>query len=78
MGWLLVVFFVIFIIALLQEKANDKAEEKAYNNGYCPKCGKRMRTLEDDWGNTTGFGCVCGHRTSDRYIGSDIEHIHKK
>lgn len=59
-------------------KANDKAEEKAYNNGYCPKCGKRMRTLEDDWGNTTGFGCVCGHRTSDRYIGSDIEHIHKK
>lgn len=78
MGWLLVVFFVIFIIALLQEKANDKAEEKSYNNGICPKCGKRMRTLEDDWGNTTGFGCICGHRTSDRYIGSDLKHIHKK
>lgn len=28
MGWLLVVFFVIFIIALLHEKAEDKSEEK--------------------------------------------------
>lgn len=79
MGWLLVVFFVIFIIALLHEKAEDKAEEKAYNNGYCPKCGKFMSTIHDEWGNSLGFGCTnCGHRTSDRYIGSEILRYRKE
>lgn len=74
----MLIVFIIFVMFLLHDKSERRDEEKAYNNGYCPKCGKRMRTLEDDWGNTTGFGCVCGHRTSDRYIGSDIKHIHKK
>lgn len=74
----MLIVFIIFVMFLLHDKSERRDEEKAYNNGYCPKCGKRMRTLEDDWGNTIGFGCVCGHRTSDRYIGSDIKHIHKK
>lgn len=74
----MLIVFIIFVMFLLHDKSERRDEEKAYNNGYCPKCGKRMRTLEDDWGNTTGFGCVCGHRTSDRYIGSDLKHIHKK
>lgn len=74
----MLIVFIILLMFLLHDKSERRDEEKAYNNGYCPKCGKRMRTLEDDWGNTTGFGCVCVHRTSDRYIGSDIKHIHKK
>lgn len=74
----MLIVFIIFVMFLLHEKSKERDEEKAYNNGFCPKCGKRMRTLEDDWGNTTGFGCTCGHRTSDRYIGSDLKHIHKK
>lgn len=74
----MLIVFIIFVMFLLHDKSERRDEEKAYNNGICPKCGKRMRTLEDDWGNTTGFGCICGHRTSDRYIGSDLKHIHKK
>jgi tRNA(Ile2) C34 agmatinyltransferase TiaS len=79
MGWLLVVFFVIFIIALLKEKANDKAEEKSYNNGICPKCGRRMGTINDSWGNDIGFGCAnCGYKAPNKYIGSDYDHLRKK
>ena len=61
----LLILFVIFAIALLHEKAKGKVEEREYNNGICPKCGKRMRTLEDNWGNTIGFGClaVIEHQT---------------
>ena len=64
--------FAILIIALLHEKRKEKKEERDYNNGYCPKCGKFMSTIYDQWGNEIGFGCPnCGHRTSDRYIGSE-------
>lgn len=77
--WGVLILFGLLVIGLLHEKAQDKAEERAYNNGYCPKCGKRMTSLCDEWGNTTGFGCTkCGHRASDRYIGSEFKNISKK
>lgn len=69
----MLIFFGIFIIVLLYDHAKNKKEERDYNNGYCPKCGKYMTTFIDEWGNDIGFGCSnCGHRTSDRYIGSEI------
>lgn len=76
--WALILFGIMAIL-LFHEKAERKKEEKDYNNGICPKCGAWMCTLEDNWGNTTGFGCKkCGHRTSDRYIGSDMAHYRNK
>lgn len=72
--WGFLILFVLLAIGLFYEKAEDKAEEKAYNNGICPKCGQHMRTLCDNWGNTTGFGCAkCGYKASDRYIGSEMK-----
>ena len=49
------------------------------DNYICPKCGKRMWTITDEYGNDKEFGCThCGHRTDRRYIGSDYNHLHKK
>ena len=70
--WVLILFGIMAIL-LFHEKAERKKEEKDYNNGICPKCGRYMSTITDEWGNEIGFGCPkCGHRTSDRYIGSEI------
>lgn len=72
--WGFLILFGLLAIGLFYEKAEDKAEEKAYNNGICPRCGQHMRTLCDNWGNTTGFGCAkCGYKASDRYIGSEMK-----
>lgn len=77
MGFLLL--FAALAIALLYEKTENKQKEKAYNDGICPKCGKRMWTITDEYGNDKEFGCThCGHRTDRRYIGSDYNHLHKK
>ena len=76
--WGFLILFALLIYALLNEKAKDNREVKEYNNGICPKCGKRMSTLIDEWGNDIGFGCTnCSHRASDRYIGSDFPHLRK-
>lgn len=72
--WGFLILFGLLAIGLFYEKAEDKAEKKAYNNGICPRCGQHMRTLCDNWGNTTGFGCAkCGYKASDRYIGSEMK-----
>lgn len=72
--WGFLILFGLLAIGLFYEKAEDKAEEKAYNNGICPRCGQHMRTLCDNWGNTTGFGCAkCGYKASDRYTGSEMK-----
>lgn len=77
--WGFLILFGLLAIGLFYEKAEGKAEEKAYNNGYCSKCGEYMSTIHDQWGNSIGFGCSnCGHRTSDRYIGSEFQHLRKK
>lgn len=76
--WGFLILFASIFICVLNEKAKDKKEEKEYNNGYCPKCGKYMSTIPDQWGNSIGFGCTnCGHRTSDRYIGSEYRKNNK-
>lgn len=73
------VFFAIFAFLLLHEKAKERDEENAYNKGYCPRCGRRMWTINDDWGNDIGFGCTnCGYRAPNKYIGSDYDDMRKK
>ena len=75
----MLIVFIIFVIFLLHDKSERSSEEKAYNNGICPKCGRRMGTINDSWGNDIGFGCAnCGYKAPNKYIGSDYDHLRKK
>lgn len=37
-------------------------EEKAYNKGVCPKCGKKMKSEFTDSQGGVEFKCDCGYR----------------
>ena len=70
--------FAVVIIGCLIDKAEDNKELKAYNNGKCPKCGRYMHTIPDEYGNSIGFGCTnCGYKAPDRFIGSETSRYRK-
>lgn len=56
---ILVLGVVISIITMYKE-------EKAYNNGICPKCGKKLKSEFTDSQGNVEYKCECGYRCNVR------------
>ena len=53
------ILVVIFIMVI----KNYREEVVAYNNGICPKCGKKLKKTDTNTIHNRRYDCDCGYYT---------------
>lgn len=72
---LLIVLITLFVSLIIW---GYLSERKAYNNGKCPKCNKKLRNFDCDSQGGRGYCCdYCNYHTWISYSSIDKNH-HKK
>lgn len=58
---MIIIFIIVFCISIY---IFSRIEAKAWNKGYCPKCGNKLRHFDDDTQGGHGWCCdKCGYTT---------------
>lgn len=56
-----IILIICLILGIIITRIKEK---KAYNNGYCPNCGEKLRHFDTDSQGGRGYTCKkCGYTT---------------